>query len=107
VGSTSGGVKVIRIAILNRLFIKELNKFHLPKRAVFPITINKNVISKDEALKVAAIFFGWIFMILVGAAITVLFSNLNAFQSLSGMFSAVSNMGPFYFSVEKCNLYLP
>jgi trk system potassium uptake protein TrkH len=107
VGSTAGGVKVIRIVILNKLFIKELNKFYLPKRAVFPVTINKNIISKEKIKKVAAIFYGWLLLILIGGAITVLFSHLNAFQSLSGMFSAVSNIGPFYFSVGEMQTMSP
>ncbi len=101
VGSTSGGIKVIRIAVLNKLFIREIKKFYMPKRALLPVTLAKNIIPVDELLRIAAMFFAWLVLILVGGGITVIFSDLTAFQALSGMFSAVGNIGPFYFSVDK------
>jgi len=101
VGSTSGRIKVIRIAVLNTLFIREVKKFYMPKRALLPVTLAKNIIPIDELLRIAAMFFAWLFLILVGGGITVMFSDLTAFQALSGMFSAVGNIGPFYFSVDK------
>lgn len=101
VGSTSGGIKVIRIAILNKLFGREIKKFYLPKRAVMPLRIEKRLIPRDEIYKISALFFYWLLIILVGGIITALFSDLGAFESISGMFSAMGNIGPFYFSVEK------
>jgi trk system potassium uptake protein TrkH len=38
---------------------------------------------------------------MVGSMITVMFSDLGPFEGFSGMASAVGNIGPFYFSVEK------
>ncbi|MBM7623115.1 TrkH family potassium uptake protein [Sporohalobacter salinus] len=101
VGSTAGGFKVIRIVILNKLFSREIKKIYLPKRAVLPVKLNKKIIKNNEVMKVAALFFGWLALILVGSGITALFSDLSAFQAMSGMFSAVGNIGPFYFSVDK------
>ncbi|MFW6266043.1 MAG: TrkH family potassium uptake protein [Halanaerobiales bacterium] len=101
VGSTSGGIKVMRIAVLNHLFFREMRKIYLPSRAVTPVSIDGQLIDVDEVMKIAALFFGWILLILIGAIITALFSDLNGYQSFSGMFSAVGNVGPFFFSVEK------
>lgn len=101
VGSTSGGIKVIRVAILNKLFSREIKKIYLPKHAVIPVTIDKQTVEIEEILKVAALVFAWIFLILIGSGITAIFSDLSAFQSISGMLSAVGNIGPFYFSVSK------
>ncbi|SJZ93226.1 TrkH family potassium uptake protein [Selenihalanaerobacter shriftii] len=101
VGSTSGGLKVIRIAILNKLFTREIKKIYLPKRAVLPVKLNKKIINDEEIMKIGALFFGWLALILIGGGVTALFSDLSAFQSISGMFSAVGNIGPFYFSVAK------
>lgn len=101
VGSTSGGVKVIRVKILKKLFYKELKRPYLPHRAVFPLTINREQVASKEVLRTAGMFFGWLSLILLGGMITALFSHLDALQSLSGMFSAVSNIGPFYFSVSE------
>ncbi|MTI66132.1 MAG: TrkH family potassium uptake protein [Firmicutes bacterium] len=101
VGSTAGGVKVVRIVTLYKLFIRELKKIFLPKNTVLPITLDKTIIEDNEVFKIAALFFAWLLLILVGSGITSVFSDLGALESLSGMLSAVGNIGPFYFSVEK------
>jgi trk system potassium uptake protein TrkH len=101
VGSTAGGIKVVRIAILNKLFGRVIKKFYLPKRAIMPLKVEKKLIPRDEIYKIAALFFFWLVIVLSGGIITALFSDLNAFQSVSGMFSAMGNIGPFYFSVDK------
>ncbi len=107
VGSTSGGIKVIRVAVLNKLFVREIKKYHLPKRALMPVTIDKNTIPAEEIQRIAAMFFAWLFLILIGGGITAIFSDLDAFASLSGMFSAVSNIGPSYISVARMTSFSP
>ncbi len=101
VGSTAGGLKVLRIIVLERLLRREVNKLNLPGKAVLPVTVGGVVISQDEIRRISALVFGWLLLIGCGAAITALFSDLGPFEALSGMTSAVGNIGPFYFSVEK------
>ncbi|WP_202707270.1 TrkH family potassium uptake protein [Sporosalibacterium faouarense] len=101
VGSTSGGFKVVRVVVLNQLFRRELKKIYLPKHAVVPVTLDKSIIEDEEIFKISSLFFAWILIIIIGSIISTLFSDLNAFQAISGMISSVSNIGPFYFSVEK------
>lgn len=101
VGSTSGGIKVIRVTILSKLFKRELKQIYLPKRAVSPVVISQTKLSEKEIFRIAGLFFAWLTIIVVGAGITAVFSDLNAFQSFSGMASAVGNIGPFYFTVDK------
>ncbi|MBI9012087.1 MAG: TrkH family potassium uptake protein [Clostridiales bacterium] len=101
VGSTSGGVKVIRITILSKLFRREIRKIRLPNKAVLPVVLSGSKISEDEVYRVSGLFFGWLLIVFIGSGITALFSDLDAFQSISGMASAMGNIGPFYFSVEK------
>ncbi len=101
VGSTSGGLKVLRIIVLQRLLHREVNKLNLPGKAVLPVTVNGIVINHDEIMRISALVFGWLLLICVGAAITALFSDLGPFEAFSGMASAVGNIGPFYFSVAK------
>jgi trk system potassium uptake protein TrkH len=101
VGSTSGGIKVLRLAILQKLLKREVEKLSLPSHTVLPTTINHMVIGQDEIQRITAIVFGWILLICIGAGITALFSDLGPLESFSGMASAVGNIGPFYFSVEK------
>jgi trk system potassium uptake protein TrkH len=101
VGSTSGGIKVIRITILSKLFKREIKKIRLPNKAVTPVVLSNNIISSDEIYRISGLFFGWLLIIFIGSGITAVFSDLDAFQSISGMTSAMGNIGPFYFSVEK------
>jgi len=97
-GSTSGGFKVLRVAILNRLMFRELFKLRTSGRASAGVIIDKKIVPEDEVHRTAAIFFTWMVLILAGGAVTALFSNQDPWRSLSGMFSAVGNIGPCYIS---------
>jgi trk system potassium uptake protein TrkH len=101
VGSTSGGIKVMRLNILGGLFKREVKKIYLPNHAVLPVTLDKSIIDSDEINKLTGLFSFWLFLIVVGGIITSTFSDLNGWQAFSGMFSAMGNIGPFFFSVEK------
>ncbi|MFW6270648.1 MAG: TrkH family potassium uptake protein [Bacillota bacterium] len=101
VGSTSGGLKILRIIILKRLFGREIKKIYYSSHSVLPVTLDKNIIDKEEIYRIAAMLFAWLLLIISGVMLTALFSDLDALQSFSGMFSAVGNIGPFYFSVSK------
>jgi len=94
VGSTGGGFKVLRVAILNRLILRELLKLRIPGRASSGVIIDKKIVPEDEVDRVAALFFTWMALLLVGGGITAICSNLGPWESLSGMFSAMGNIGP-------------
>ncbi|MFC1634932.1 TrkH family potassium uptake protein [Planctomycetota bacterium] len=100
-GSTSGGFKVIRVAILNRLMFRETFILRTSARASSDLIIDKRLVPDDEVRRVAAIFFTWMVLLLFGGGISALFSNLNPWESFSGMFSAMGNIGPCYISVEE------
>jgi trk system potassium uptake protein TrkH len=100
VGSTSGGFKVLRVAILNRLMFRELFKIRTSSKASAGLIIDKRTVPPDEIHRVAALFFTWIVLVLLGGAITALFSSQGPLQSISGMFSAVGNIGPCYISAQ-------
>ena len=53
----------------------------------------------DESHRIAGLFFVWIGLLVIGGCITALFSHLGALESVSGMFSALGNIGPCYISV--------
>jgi len=98
VGSTAGGFKVLRIAILNRLMFRELFKLRTSSKASTGLIIDRKIIPEDEVHRIAALFFTWMVLLLVGGVITALFSNQGPWQSFSGMFSAMGNIGPCYIS---------
>jgi len=100
VGSTSGGFKVLRVAMLNRLMLSELFKARVSPRASTGLVMDNRMVPDAEVRRAAALLFSWIGLVVLGGGITALFSDQGALASLSGMFSAVSNIGPSYVSVD-------
>ena len=101
VGSTGGGIKVYRALILKELFTREIKTLGYPRKAVKPIVINHSIIEKSEIYRISGIFFAWLSFLLIGGLITAFFSDHTALESISGMFSAVNNIGPSYISVSE------
>jgi trk system potassium uptake protein TrkH len=99
VGSTGGGIKVMRVVILWKLMVRELFKLRVPGKAVTTLVIDKRPVLDEESHRTAALFFTWVALLAVGGGITALFSNQGAMSSVSGMFSALGNIGPCYISV--------
>jgi trk system potassium uptake protein TrkH len=106
-GSTSGGFKVLRVVILNRLMFREIFKLRTSARASADLIIDNRIVPEDEVRRVAAIFFTWMALILFGGGITAFFSELSAWESFSGMFSAMGNVGPCYISAEAMRTIHP
>ena len=98
VGSTAGGFKVLRIAVLNRLMYREIFKLRTSSKASTGLIIDRKILPEDEAHRIAALFFTWMALLLFGGVITALFSNHGPWASFSGMFSAMGNIGPCYIS---------
>jgi trk system potassium uptake protein TrkH len=101
VGSTGGGIKVQRVAILTRSVLREIFKLRVPKRASSGLVVDGRVVPESEIDRVAALFFAWIGLLLVGGGVTALCTNLGALESVSGMFSALGNIGPCFISVRE------
>ncbi len=99
VGSTGGGIKVLRIAILGRLMAREVLRLRVPRRASTRLVIDGKIVPDDEIHRVCALFFAWIALLMVGGGITALFSSQGPWESFSGMCSALGNIGPCYISV--------
>ncbi|MCP4608252.1 MAG: TrkH family potassium uptake protein [Planctomycetes bacterium] len=98
VGSTAGGFKVIRVAILNRLMFREIFKLRTSSKASSGLIVDRKILHEDEVHRISALFFTWMALLLFGGIITALFSNQGPWASFSGMFSAVGNIGPCYIS---------
>lgn len=100
VGSTSGGFKIMRVAILDRLMTSELFRMRVPSKASTQLVIDGKLVPDDEVRKVASLLFTWIALLFIGGMITALFSRHSSWASLSGMFSALGNIGPCYIPVQ-------
>lgn len=76
-GSTSGGMKAIRLAILIKTMRNEFHRILHPN-AVIPVRINGKVIPQSTRQSVltfsifflALVFFGWFFYLAIGVDIT-------------------------------------
>ncbi len=96
VGSTGGGFKVFRVAILTRIIRRELFRLRAPLGSVSTVVVDGEKIGMDEIQRVSGLFFAWAALIAVGGLITALLSDKGSYASLSGMFSAAGNIGPCY-----------
>ncbi len=100
VGSTGGGIKVLRVGLLFRLIRREVFRLRTPPKTVSRIIIDGEAAETEEIYRVSALFFMWIVLLVVGGVVTALLSNHDAYSSFSGMFSALGNIGPCYISVK-------
>ncbi len=96
VGSTGGGFKVLRAAILTKTVRREIFRLRSPLRSISNIVIDGKIIKVDEVRRAGALFFAWAALLAVGGIITAFFSRLDGYQSFSGIFSALGNVGPSY-----------
>jgi len=96
VGSTGGGVKVLRLGILWKMVGRQLRRLIYGADTVQPIVVDREVVREEELRRVGALFFAWAGLLGLGALVTALLTDHGALASASGMFSALGNIGPCY-----------
>ncbi|MCG6982916.1 MAG: TrkH family potassium uptake protein, partial [Deltaproteobacteria bacterium] len=101
VGSTAGGIKVLRIAIMGKLIRREAYRLRVPPRAINSVVIDGELIELDEIQRVGGLFFMWMVLLIFGGGVTEYLSQHNGYVALSGMFSALGNVGPCYIPVAE------
>lgn len=90
-GSTSGGIKIIRIVTMLKLALNEM-KYLLHPRAVLPLWVNGKVIKKDMVYSIAAFFVLYALMIILTTLVCAS-SGVDITTSLSTSVAAVNNIG--------------
>lgn len=95
-GSTTGGIKVLRFGVILRVVIREVRGFSMPKSAINPIMVGGRRIKTEELLRIITIVAVWLTMIMIGALITVIFSDLAIVEAIQGMTSSMGTMGPLF-----------
>ena len=96
-GSTTGGIKCIRIAIMSRVSRNEFKRIIHPN-AVLPVRINRQVISSTTKsailaftfLYIAIVFIGWLLLMILGVGFE---------EAYSVVISSLGNVGP---GIGKC-----
>ncbi len=94
-GSTSGGLKLVRVLVLMKLLKRELQRVRHP-HAVIPVRLNGQILKPTTLMATVGFFFAfvaiWAICALVLIAIDPAFTNL--VDASSASLSAISNMGP-------------
>ena len=101
VGSTAGGLKVLRIGILFKLIKFKILSIVYPLHVVRFITVDGSRVDFVEVRRVTALFTAWMFLLAMGGMVTAFFSDHGALESFSGMASALGNVGPCYISASE------
>lgn len=96
VGSTTGGMKVLRIGILLQSLKYQMRRTIFRRSATNLVVIDGEIVEVEEIRRVAALFFSWILLLVIGGMVTAAFSSHGAFPAFSGAFSALGNIGPCY-----------
>lgn len=91
-GSTSGGVKCIRMVILSKIAKNEFKRIIHPN-AVLPVKVNKKVIPPSALTSIQAFIFVYLVIIIVSfLCMTAL--GVGFEESIGTVVSSIGNMGP-------------
>ena len=91
-GSTTGGLKCIRMVILTKVSRNEF-KHILHPNAILPVRINKQVISPSIVSTVLAFCFIYIAIIVI-STLLMMAMGVGAEESMGCVISSIGNMGP-------------
>ena len=98
VGSTGGGIKVLRVGILFKMIRRQVLLSTHGMSSVQPVVVDGEIVGSDELRRVAALFFAWIGLLAFGGLVTAMLTRHGALESVSGMFSVLGNIGPCFIS---------
>lgn len=91
-GSTAGGIKLIRVFLIVKYAYYEFKRIIHP-HAVFPVKYNEHIVREDIITKVLS-FVMLYFLIILGGAVILSFSGMGFLESLSGVITCISDVGP-------------
>ena len=102
-GSTSGGIKIVRIVLLIKNGLLEFKRRLHPK-AVIPVQLNNESVSSKIIYNLLAFIFLYLFTFSLGA-IFMTALGIDFLTSISSVASALSNVGPGIEQVGPSNSY--
>lgn len=91
-GSTAGGIKVVRIVIIVKYCYYEFQRIVHPN-AIIPVRYNGHLMKEDVITRVLAFVLLYLMIIALGSIILG-FSGMGFKESLSGMVTCLSDVGP-------------
>lgn len=91
-GSTSGGVKIVRLVVLSKNAINEFKRQVHPN-AILPVRLNDRVVHEDVVKKVLTFMFLYL-SILVASFLVLSFSGMSFEESIGAAITCMGNVGP-------------
>ena len=91
-GSTSGGLKVIRMVVLVKNALNEFGRLIHP-RAIIPVRLNGHVLSIDIVQRLLAFAFLYLVIILFGV-MALLFIGMGFDEAIGAAITSLGNVGP-------------
>lgn len=91
-GSTSGGIKIVRVVILLKNTLMEFKRRLHPK-AVIPVHLNKQPVSNTIIYNLMAFIFLYLFIFTLGSVVLTAL-GVPFDESISGVATSLGNVGP-------------
>lgn len=91
-GSTAGGIKSIRVLLMIKYSYYEFKRIIHPN-AVVPLRYNKIMVKESTITRVLAFCLLYMLLVAIGAVVLA-FSGMGFVESLSGMITCLSDVGP-------------
>ncbi|MCP4362255.1 MAG: TrkH family potassium uptake protein [Chloroflexi bacterium] len=100
-GSTAGGIKIIRLAILGKFLSYEIRQLRLPPHAIQMPRIDGRAVSNKAFRQAVFILLLWIlYLAFAGSIVSLLAPELKVIDAYSTVFSAIGVYGPSFVSVD-------
>ncbi len=91
-GSTSGGMKIVRIVLLMKNGFLEFKR-RLHPNAIVPVNLNRKVVSSKIIYNLLAFVFFYLFMFVLGS-VALAFLGLDFMEAISAAATSLGNVGP-------------
>ena len=102
-GSTSGGVKALRVMLILKQTANELRK-HLHPRAILVTRIGSQPVREDVVARVVGFVMLYLLICLAGAVALAL-TGLDPLTAIGGSIAAVGNVGPAFADLGPTDNY--
>ena len=103
-GSTSGGVKMVRVIIYIKYVIREF-RTHLHPHAVFSVKMNNRVVPDQHVRRALSYLVVYVLLMIMGTAVFTMFFGYDMDTSFSACVSCFSNVGPALGSLGPAGNY--
>ncbi|MEM2210653.1 MAG: TrkH family potassium uptake protein [Nitrososphaerales archaeon] len=100
-GSTAGGIKIMRIIIVIKALTHSISILALPERIIKPFKIKGHEMNLDDIFKITSFFTAYFILIFIEGMLITLSGNIHPFNALSAALSSQGNVGPSFLQISS------